>query len=194
MRNLFFCCGLGLALAAICVSGCTPDNKSASLSALPKASFTVTPLSGATNTYICSAGTQGVFAWYWSSGNGNPSPGTSSDTIHFSQHGNYRIVLTAVGEGGYDTTSQVVSVANDDLGNTLIAGGMLNTASSSSWTFLNTGGTATTFTFGANGLVLSNTGSGANTNGGVYQAIQVQAGVNYKFSAIVQGAGINASW
>ena len=195
MRNrIFFCCGLGILLAPICFSGCKPDNNSASLGPLPKASFTITPLSGATNTYVCSAGTQGVFAWYWSTGNGNPSPGAANDTLHFSQHGNYRVVLTAVGEGGYDTTSQVVSVANDDLGNTVISGGMLDAASTSAWTYLNTGGTPTTFTFGAGGVVLSNTGSGANTNGGVYQAIQVQAGVSYKFSAIVQGAGINASW
>jgi hypothetical protein len=192
--QIISCCGVGLALAALCLSGCTPDNNSASLGALPKASFTVTPLSGATNTFVCSAGTQGVFAWYWSTGNSNPTPGPASDTIHFSQHGNYRIVLTAVGQGGYDTTSQIVSVANDDLGNTVISGGTLNTASSSDWTFLNTGGTPTTFTFTANGLVLSNTGAGANTNGGVYQAIQVQSGVNYKFSVIVQGSGINASW
>jgi hypothetical protein len=195
MRNqIFFSGSLGLALAVICLSGCTPDNNSASLGATPKASFTVAPLSGATNTYVCTASTTGVFAWYWSTGNANPSAGPASDTIHFSQHGNYRIVLTAVGQGGYDTASQVVSVANDDLGNTLISGGTLNTASASNWTFLNTGGTPTTFTFTANGLVLSNTGSGANTNGGVYQAIQVQAGVNYKFSAIVQGSGIYQSW
>src|SRR5579872_755704 len=179
------------ALAATLLSGCTPDNGSSSLGALPKASFTITPLSGVANTFVASASTQGVFAWYWATGNGNPTPGPASDTIHFSQHGNYRIVLTAVGRGGYDTTSQIVSVANDDLGNTVIAGGMLNTASASSWSTLNTGGPQTTFTFTNNGLVLSNSG---NTNGGVYQAIQVQAGVTYTFSAIVSGSGINQSW
>ena len=178
-------------LATACLSGCTPDNNTAGLGSTPKASFTVTPLSGATNTFVCSAATDGVFGWYWSTGNGSPTAGPASDTIHFAQHGNYRIVLTAVGRGGYDTASQVVSVAGDDLGNTVIAGGTLDVASSSNWTVLNTGGAQTTFTFTSSGLVLSNSG---NTNGGVYQAIQVQSGVNYKFSANVSGGGITDSW
>ncbi len=182
---------LAVLLMTIGIGGCTPDNKTPAMGALPKASFTVTQLTGVNNTFVASASTSGIFGWYWATGSGAPVPGTASDTIHFSQHGNYRIILTAVGNAGYDTASQVVSVANDDLGNTLLAGGTLDTASSSSWTTLNTGGAQTTFTFTPTGLVLSNSG---NTNGGVYQAIQVQAGVNYKFSAIVSGGGITDSW
>lgn len=173
------------------LSGCTPDNNTPGLGSPPQANFTVTQLAGVNNTFVCSAGTSGVFGWYWSTGSGSPVAGTASDTIHFAQHGNYRIILTAVGKGGYDTVSQVVSVANDDLGNTVIQGGTLDTASAPYWTTLNTGGPQTTFTFTPGGLVLSNTG---NTNGGVYQAIQVQAGVNYKFSAVVSGSGITDSW
>lgn len=183
--------GLAILVLMIGISGCTPDTKAPDQGTPPKASFTVSPLSGATNTFVCTASTQGVFGWYWTTGNGAPAAGPASDTIHFAQHGNYRIVLTAVGRGGYDTTSQVVSVAGDDLGNTVIAGGTLNTASASSWTTLNVGGAQTTFTWTASGLVLSNTG---NTNGAVYQAIQVQAGVTYTFSAIVSGSGMTNSW
>ena len=177
-------------MAAV-LSGCTPDNSAPALGSTPKASFTVAPVSGATNTFVCTAGTSGVFGWYWSTGNGSPVAGTASDTIHFAQHGNYRITLTAVGKGGYDTASQVVPVAGDDLGNTVIAGGTLDDVSASSWTALNTGGPQTTFTFTSNGLVLSNTG---NTNGAIYQAIPLQAGVNYKFSAQVSGSGATNSW
>ena len=178
-------------LTAACLSGCTPDDNTAGLGPAPKATFTVAPLSGATNTFVCTAATDGVFGWYWSTGKGSPVSGPASDTIHFSQHGNYRIVLTAVGRGGYDTASQVVSVASDDLGNTVIQGGTLDVASASSWMTLNTGDPQTTFTFTSDGLVLSNTG---NTTGGVYQAIQVQSGVSYKFSANVSGSGITDSW
>ncbi|HWB91446.1 MAG TPA: hypothetical protein VG605_06320 [Puia sp.] len=183
--------GLTALLTTVFLSGCTPDNNTAGLGPAPKASFTVAPVSGKTNTFVCTAGTDGVFGWYWSTGNGSPAAGTASDTIHFAQHGNYRIVLTAVGRGGYDTASQVVSVAGDDLGNTVIAGGTLDANSASSWTTLNTGGPQTTFTFTSSGLVLSNTG---NSNGAVYQAIQVQSGVNYTFSANVSGSGITDSW
>jgi hypothetical protein len=186
--------GLAVLLITICIGACTPDNKNSALGALPKASFTVSPLTGATNTFVASASTTGVFGWYWGTGSGAPAVGTANDTIHFSQHGNYRLTLTVVGHGGYDTTSQIVSVANDDLGNTVIQGGYLNTASASDWTVLNTGGSQTTFTFTDAGLVASNTGSSANTNGGIYQAIQVQAGHTYTFSATVQGSGIVQSW
>jgi hypothetical protein len=190
MRKIIFFC-LTVLLLTAGLSGCTPDNSAPALGSAPQASFTVTQLAGVNNTFVCTAGTSGVFGWYWSTGNNSPTAGTASDTIHFAQHGNYRIILTAVGKGGYDTTSQIVSVANDDLGNTVIQGGTLDLASASSWTLLNTGGPQTTFTFTSSGLVLSNTG---NTNGGIYQAIQVQSGVNYKFSAVVSGSGINQSW
>ena len=190
MRKINFFCLVVLLLTAG-LSGCTPDNSAPALGTPPAASFTVTQLTGVNNTFVATAGTEGVFGWYWSTGSGSPVAGTASDTIHFAQHGNYRIILTAVGRGGYDTTSQVVSVANDDLGNTVIQGGTLDTASAQYWTTLNTGGPQTTFTFTSTGLVLSNTG---NTNGGVYQAIQVQSGVNYKFSAVVSGSGITDSW
>jgi hypothetical protein len=181
-------------ILTVCFGGCTPDTKAPALGSTPKASFTVSPVTGATNTFVASAATSGVFGWYWGTGSGAPSPGTANDTMHFAQHGNYRIVLTVVGPGGYDTTSQVVSVANDDLGNTIIKGGYLTTAYASNWTTLNTGGTPTTFTFTSAGLVASNTGSSANTNGAVYQAIQVQANHPYKFSATVSGSGIVQSW
>ena len=186
--------GLGALIIMVCFGGCTPDTKAPALGSAPKANFTVTPLSGATNTFVAAAGSSGVFGWYWATGSGAPAPGTASDTLHFAQHGNYRIVLTVVGAGGYDTTSQVVSVPKDDLGNTVIQGGYLTTNYASSWTTLNTGGTATTFTFTSAGLVASNSGSSANTNGAVYQAIQVQAGHTYKFSATVSGSGIVQSW
>ena len=184
MRNIIIC-------SLFVLAGCTPDNSSPALGSAPQASFTVAQVSGVNNTFVCTASTSGVFGWYWSTGNGSPVAGTASDTIHFAQHGNYRIILTAVGKGGYDTASQIVSVASDDLGKTVLQGGTLDTASASAWTVLNTGGAQTTFTFASSGLVLSNTG---NTNGGIYQAVQLTAGVNYKFSANVSGAGITDSW
>jgi hypothetical protein len=177
--------------AAACLAGCTPDNNAPALGSTPKVNFTVAQVSGVNNTFVCTAGTAGVFGWYWSTGNGSPVAGTASDTIHFAQHGNYRIMLTAIGKGGYDTASQIVSVASDDLGKTVLQGGTLDTASASAWTVLNTGGLQTTFTFTSNGLVVSNTG---NTNGGIYQAVQLQAGVNYKFSCNVSGSGMSNSW
>ena len=89
---------LGFGMAALVVaaglSGCTPDNNAPGLGSTPQANFTVTQLAGVNNTFVCTAGTSGVFGWYWSTGSGSPVAGTATDTIHFAQHGNYRIILT----------------------------------------------------------------------------------------------------
>ncbi|HEX9511968.1 MAG TPA: hypothetical protein VF939_15865 [Puia sp.] len=184
-----------LLITTVWLSGCTPDKGSASLGPLPKASFTVAPVSGAVNTFALASGSQGVFGWYWDPGDGTGSKaGHASDTLYYSKHGNYRVILSVTGHGGYDTASQIVSVATDDPGINVLQGnssGALDASSASAWTALNTGGAQTTFNFTAQGLNISNTG---NTNGGVYQAVQVKAGVPYTFDATLQGAGASNSW
>jgi PKD repeat protein len=157
---------------------------------LPAASFSIAPVSGVTNTFAATAGTTGVFSWYWDAGDGaGLQRGAALDTLYYGKKGNYRVTLTVLGHGGYDTVSQVVQVAQDDTGVSVIQGGSLSSASD--WTVLNTGGTQTTFSFTAQGMNMSNTG---NSNGAVYQAVQVKAGVKYTFSANVQGSGASNSW
>jgi hypothetical protein len=63
----------------------------------------------------------------------------------------------------------------------------------SGWTTLNTGGTQTTIAFTPQGLNFSNPPN-SSTNGGVYQAVQVQAGVTYTFSATVTTPGSSYTW
>lgn len=193
MRTFFFP-GIGLAalLTTVWLSGCTPDNNSAGLGPLPKASFTVAPVSGAVNTFAASASSSGVFTWYWDPGDGSGQKmGNANDTLYYAKKGNYRVGLMVLGHGGYDTVSQIVQVAADDPGINVLQNPTLNTAAN--WTTLSTGGTMTTVNFTAQGLNLSN-GSGSNTNGAVYQAVTVKAGVPYTFSANVQGAGATNSW
>jgi hypothetical protein len=184
-----------LLMTAAWLAGCTPDKGSASLGPLPKASFTVAPVSGSVNTFALASGSQGVFGWYWDPGDGTGSKaGPANDTLYYSKKGNYRVILLVTGHGGYDTASQIVSVAADDPGINVLQGnssGALDASSASAWTVLNTGGAQTTFNFTAQGLNISNTG---NTNGAVYQAVSVKAGVPYTFSAILQGAGASNSW
>jgi hypothetical protein len=182
-----------LVTATVYLSGCTPDNKSESLGALPKASFTVAPLSGKANTYVASASTTGVFEWYWNKGDGSGSAlGGSNDTIFYDFAGNYRVTLTAIGHGGYDTTSQIVQVASDaPLVNVL---GNASLTTDSGWTTLNVGGTQTTINFTAQGLNLSNA-QGGSTNGALYQAVAVKGGITYTFSASVTTTSMtNQSW
>jgi hypothetical protein len=183
-----------LVVAAASLSGCTPDNKSESLGALPSASFTVSPVSGKSNTYVATAGTDGIFQWYWNAGDGSAGfLGGSSDTLFYPLAGNYRVTLMAFGHGGYDSASQVVAVdSNAPLVNVLVNPSL---TTDSGWTILNTGTTITTINFTPQGLNLSNSGASANTNGGVYQAVQVQAGVVYTFSATITTPGATSgSW
>jgi hypothetical protein len=179
-------------LATVYLSGCTPDNKSASLGPLPKASFTINAVSGKVNTFVATASTTGVFDFYWNKGDGsNSALGTASDTLFYPLAGNYRVVLTALGHGGYDTASQIVQVATDAPLVNVLTNPTLTT--STGWTILNTGGTPTTISFTPQGLNFSNA-AGSNTNGGVYQAVQVKGGITYTFSATVTTPGSSFTW
>lgn len=174
------------------LSGCTPDKTTAGLGALPKASFTINPVSGAVNTFAASASTSGVFSWYWDPGDGSgQKAGGGKDTLYYAKKGNYRVTLLVLGHGGYDTVSQIVAVAADDPGINVLQNGALTSATG--WTTLNTGGTQTTINFTSQGLNLSN-GANSSTNGAVYQAVNVKAGVPYTFTANVQGAGATQTW
>lgn len=178
--------------AVIMQSGCTPDNKSESLGALPTATLTVTPLSGKANYYVATAAGSNIFQYYWNSGQGGSSQlGGALDTIFYPLAGNYRVTLLAFGHGGYDSVSDVVQVdSNAPQVNVLVNPSL---ATDSGWTILNTGGTQTTIAFTPQGLNFSNPPN-SGTNGGVYQAVQVQAGVVYTFSATVNTPGSSNSW
>ncbi|HXB92035.1 MAG TPA: PKD domain-containing protein [Puia sp.] len=182
--------GLAVFAAFSCLSGCTPDKSSASLGPLPKATFTIAPVSGAVNTYAASSGSTGVFSWYWDPGDGSGrKTGGANDTLYYAKKGNYRVVLLVLGHGGYDTTSQIVSVANDDPGINILTNPSLTT--NSGWTNLNISGSVNP-AFTAQGLNF--TAPSGFVNGGVYQAITVKTGVPYTFSANVSGSGATNSW
>jgi PKD repeat protein len=184
---------LALVVASIAsLSGCTPDNKSENLGPLPTASFTVTPLAGKVNTWVATSTTKGAFQWEWDLGLGSgPTLGGESDTLFYDSAGVYRLTLTAFGHGGFDTTSQLIEVdSNAPLVNVLVNPSL---TTDSGWTILNTGGTQTTIAFTPQGLNFSNAPN-SGTNGGVYQAVQVQAGITYTFSATVTTPGSSNTW
>jgi hypothetical protein len=177
---------------AVSLSGCSPDDKKENLGVVPNATFTVNPLSGKANYYVASATGSGIFQYYWNKGDGSASfLGGPNDTIFYPLAGNYRVMLMAFGHGGYDSVTQIVQVdSNAPQVNVLVNPGL---TTDSGWTILNTGGAQTTIAFTPEGLNLSN-GVGSSTNGGVYQAVQVQAGVVYTFSATVTTPGSTNTW
>lgn len=172
---------------------CTPTKGPNGLGPLPTASFTVTPVTGAVNQYAVTSTSTNGFAYYWNDGQGGAVTTGASDTLYYNLAGTYTVKLTVVGPGGIDSAFQTVTVANNDPGVNILNDPTLTAAGDTAWTLLNTGGSQTTFQFSASGLNLSNTNN-SGTNGGVYQAVQVKAGVSYIFSATVSGSGATNSW
>lgn len=182
MRRYYF-------FLVVLLAGCRPDN-GGSLGSKPKAAFTVTAVSGVANTFAAASTSTNGFAWYWDPGDGSHlAAGQANDTFYYGQKGNYRLTLVVTGQGGYDSSSQIVQVAQDDTGRSVIQNGYL--VSSDGWTVLNTGGTQTAFDFSSGGVVLTSSG---NSNGAIYQAVQVKGGQRYTFSATVAGSGASNTW
>lgn len=185
---------MALILASSCwMLSCTPEKGPGGLGPLPKASFTVTPVSGAVNQFAVTSTSTNGFAYYWNDGQGGAVTTGASDTLYYNLAGTYTVKLTVVGPGGIDSSFQTVTVANNDPGVNILNDPTLTAAGDTAWTLLNTGGSQTAFQFSASGLNLSNT-TNSNTNGGEYQAVQVKAGVSYIFAATVSGQGASNSW
>src|ERR1700744_5195818 len=161
MRTLLFS-GIVTVLTIGVISSCTPDKGSDSLGPLPQASFTVTPVSGSANLFAVSSTTKGGFAWYWDPGDGSGSKvGNATDTLYYDSVGNYRVTLMVLAHGGMDTTSQIVSVTQNDPGVNIVQDSAMT--SSNGWTLLNLGAPQLTYNFGQQGLNLSNAvGDGSN--------------------------------
>ncbi len=186
MRLLNYTIGL---FAAAFFSGCTPDKGPGGLGAKPDAKFTVASLSGKINQYVVTA-SDAKAVFYWDKGDGSSRVlGSGTDTFYYKHAGNYRITMLMMNSGGYDTATQVVQVTAEDPGVNILQGSDMTDGSY--WTTLNTGGPQTTFSLDGQGLNISNS---ANTNGAVYQAVKVNAGVPYTFSAMINGQGAKDSW
>src|SRR5580658_7099590 len=191
MRSNIFSVMLLVTTVAV-FSGCSPDDKKESLGVPPTADLTVNPLSGKANYYVAAATGTGIFQYYWNQGDGSAGYlGGANDTIFYPLAGNYRVALTAFGHGGYDSVTQIVQVDSNAPQVNVLVNPSLTT--DSGWTVLNVGGTQTTIAFTPQGLNFSNAAN-SGTNGGVYQAVQVQAGITYTFSATVTTPGSTNTW
>lgn len=173
---------------ACCIVACREDNLHYKLGPLPAPSFTATPLASNPNKIVVQSTTKGAFIWKWDFGNGSTAA-DETDTVVYPLKGDYMIKLTVFGRGGSDSTTQQVSIAQDIQGLNLVAGGDMSDPTD--WTTLNTGGTETTVTFKDKSAVFTSNG---DCNGGIYQAVQVEAGIQYKFSATVEGSGATNTW
>jgi hypothetical protein len=173
------------------MAGCTPDSKNESLGPLAKASFTAAPTSTNTNKIAVASTTKGAFRWRWTASNGQTST-LEQDTMLFVFKGDYSIQLKTFSSGGADSVSQNINVPQDAPVTDILQGGDFSDASK--WTVLNTSGTQTTIDLSGGAAVFSNGTASTNTNGAIYQAINVKANTYYILHANVQGSGANNTW
>jgi len=108
-------CAMAFFAAAAWVA-CTPNSKNLELGPKPKASFTVSPISGKVNTYLLTnTTTPSSFFYKWDNGDGSGArEGKAIDTAYYPEKGIFTVKLLVLNNGGYDTVSQVINVAADD--------------------------------------------------------------------------------
>lgn len=194
IKGIFLIVALFVAVM-IYITGCQPEDIKIGNGLISKnlqASFTVTPVTGKTNTYALKADEKGIIALKWDKGTGNSVLGKAIDTVAFPDAGTYTIKLTVIGIGGaQNTTSQDVVVATSDpVAGNLIVGGKFNTGDDSKWTVIKRGSSASVQFTGGKAVF-----NGSNYDGiGIYQPVQIIANKKYKVNMTVSGGGAKDCW
>lgn len=158
------------------------------------ASFSVAPVEGKPNYFVVNNTTDGAIAVRWDFDQGaGLTIGDMTDTVFFPDAGDYTISMQAMGKGGifYDATPQAISVATSDpVAGNIISGGKFDVGDDQYWHF-------TTITDGVgfqmkDGKMVASGGN--NGNATMYQAIEVEANKQYRFSMVVSGSGATDTW
>jgi PKD repeat protein len=188
---------LMFALATLCsLNSCQPDAVGVGnglTDANVDASFTVTPVEGASNKFTLSAQKANVIASKWDIGEGTFS-GKMIETVFFPDAGTYTVTHTAIGKGGAmnATTKDIVVATSDPVAGNIIQGGKFQSATDhDKWTILKISDSGTSWSFNEGSATVK--GGGWNQQG-IYQAVQVQANKDYKIDMKVFGSGAINTW
>ncbi|QSW90758.1 hypothetical protein J0383_08080 [Flavobacterium endoglycinae] len=181
---------LMLALALGSLTGCDDDPANNGLTASSvDASFTVTPVAGAVNTYLLTAQPKGVIASKWNTGDGTYQ-GKMIETISLPDAGTYTITHTAIAAGGAtaNATAQVVVANSDPAKGNLVKGGSFITAEDrANWkkVIYNAGAD---WTYSDKGATVS------GGHAGIYQAIDVVKDREYTIDMTISGGASSDMW
>ncbi|MFB9078615.1 hypothetical protein ACFFLS_15050 [Flavobacterium procerum] len=181
---------LMLALALGTLTSCDDDvNGNPLIASNVDASFTVTPVTGAINTYLLVAQPKGVISSKWDTGTG-AYPGKMNETISLPDAGTYTITHTAIGAGGAmgTATAQVTVATSDPAKGNLIKGGSFVTAEDqANWkkVIYNAGAD---WTYSAKGATIS------GGHAGIYQAVDVIKDKEYTIDMTVSGGASSDMW
>lgn len=181
------------------LASCQPDDNTGAgngiLGSVLDASFTVTPVTGATNTYLVKAVYNNYITSKWNAGTKGAKTfvGRSEEKLYFSEAGTYKVTHIAVGIGGqsYSSTKEIV-IATSDPAAEVVKGGALNDAADwAQWTFLNISGGANKWVFAPGSVTYTYAGE----HQGIYQAIDIVAGQNYNVEMTVSSTtGLTDTW
>lgn len=181
---------LMLAIALGTLSSCSDDvNPNTLIASNVDASFTITPVAGAVNTYLAVAQTKGVISSMWDTGTG-ASPGKMTETIVLPDAGTYTITHTAIGAGGATGTAntQVVVATSDPVKGNLVKGGSFATAADqANWKKV-IYGTGADWTYSSKGATVN------GGHAGIYQAIDVIKDKEYTIDMVVSGGASTNMW
>lgn len=193
-----------LVMALGLLVSCQPDDNNGVgngiLGPVLDASFTVTPVTGKTNTYLLKANSTNYIGSKWDMGTGAGSnPGKSEETLFLPDAGTYTITHTAVGVGGqqYSTSKEIVVETSDPIAGNIVQGGKFaNAADWAKWTKWNKSLSDPTdqWKFFPGYATFTAAGYGY-VGGGIYQAVDVEANKTYIIDMVVScPVGLVNSW
>jgi len=183
-----------LAILVLALSSCLPESQDLELGNIVVADFTITDISTdeVRNTYLLNSTTSGPFLYVWDLGNGTMHQGGAVDTAFYEERGTYTITLTVLSEGGHSIATQEIVVENDaSSGVNVVEGGEMNDPGA--WTFTELGISPTSYEFVDETVKFTNNDP-AQSNIGMWQAVEMDGGRTYQFSAAVSGGGMVNSW
>ena len=188
--------GIGL-LAIIFLTGCSSDLTNNGLETKDKlsADFTIATVASSPNKFVVNANSENYILSQWDldDGAGFVNGSTKFD-LFLPDAGTYTIKHNAVGIGGVigATASKTIVVATSDpnSGNLIVGGKFATSDDIAKWTVTSSNGAPWTFTGGK--ATLKATGWAGN---GIYQAINVVAGKNYKINMVASStSGCIDTW
>ncbi len=112
IKNKMINASVALLLLAVLFFSCKYETRD--LLPAPKASFTVTPVTGVPNKYLLTSTSENAFRYDWDKGGTGYVQGKQVDTVYFAYMGTYTVKLFVYGHSGIDSAKQVITVAAND--------------------------------------------------------------------------------
>jgi hypothetical protein len=145
---------------------------------------------------LTSSGNKDVILSKWDLGVGSFADFNTGDTLFLPDAGSYNIRRFVAGAGGItsDTISKIITVATSDpiSGNLVVGGKFATSADAAKWTIGGTGSADGKWAFTPGKATLTASGYAGR---GIYQAINVTGGFNYKIDMLVSSTtGLSDSW